>query len=322
MRKMSAPVLKCSHILTNRQRREIITYKNEAARDHLIRVIRLSLAVRISGSGGIIGHLSENSKGFLMENTNSDDFNMEALSRSKGTAEKENAAKNIQRKIKAALKSKASKQKRTSVSPQKISSSKPQRALPFRLSKKLLFIGSAVIIFIILMGLVIHTSFNNTSNYYLKSAAGAVEIWQGTFSPGGKKRILIMPGVQIPPKIGEVYAKAEVYPLAFNFYVNKADALMEVPGMPDFVGIKSYLNRALLFATTQSLRQTAEARINQIDRMILFYKADVAATKGTRAGLEAALKYLDQVAELNPDDIEAELIKKKKASIRELLKTL
>jgi hypothetical protein len=189
-------------------------------------------------------------------------------------------------------------------------------------SKKRWFFGISGLILIILMGLVIYTSFHNTSKYYLKSAAGAVEIWQGTFSPGGKKRILIMPGVHVPPKIKAVYAKAEVYPLAFNFYVSKADALMEVPGMPDFIGIKSYLNRALFFATTQSLRQRAEARINQIDRMILFYKADVAATKGTRAGLEAALGYLDQVAELNPDDIEAELIKKKKESIRELLKTL
>jgi hypothetical protein len=189
-------------------------------------------------------------------------------------------------------------------------------------SKKLLLFGMAGSIFIILMGFVIRTSFDNTGNYYLRSAAGAVEIWQGTFSPGGKKRILIMPGVQIAQKIKEVYAKEEVYPLAFNFYVSKADALMEVPGMPDFVGIKAYLNRALFFATTGNLGQTAEARINQIDRLILFYKADVATTKGTRAGLEAALEYLDQVAKLNPDDIESELIKKKKELIRELLKTL
>jgi hypothetical protein len=257
-----------------------------------------------------------------MENTNSDDFNMEALFTSKGPAEKEKADKNIQRKIKAILKSKASKQKRTSVPAQKASMPAPQRALPFLLSKKRLLFGVVGFIFVILMGLVIHTSFYNTSNYYLKSAAGAVEIWQGTFSPGGKKRILIMPGVQIPPEIKDVYAKAEVYPLAFNFYVSKADALMEVPGMPDFVGIKSYLNRALFFATNKSLRQTAVARINQIDRMILFYKADVTTTKGTRAGLEAALGYLDEVAKLNPDDIETERIKKKKASIRELLKTL
>jgi len=188
-------------------------------------------------------------------------------------------------------------------------------------AKKRLLLIIIGFIFIILMGLVIRASYHNTEKYYLKFTAGAVELWQGTFSPAGKKRILIMPGVQIPAKTKNAYAMEEVYPLAFNFFVSKADALMEVPGMPDFVGIKSYLNRALSFATTEDLRQTAHVRINHIDRLILLYKADVAATKGTRSGLEAALGYLDQAVKLNPDEIETELIKKKKASIRELLET-
>ena len=224
-----------------------------------------------------------------MGNANSEDFKQNASANYNGSAEKEKTDRNIQIKSKV---------------------------------KTILLFSIAGFIFIILMGLVVRTSVYNRDKYYLKSAAGAVELWQGTFSPGGKKRILIMPGVHIPQKIKEVYAKEEVYPMAFNFYVSKADALMEVPGMPEFVGIKSYLNRALSFATTEELRQTAHRRINQIDRMILFYKADVAATKGTRSGLEAALGYLDQVAKLDPDDIETELIKKKKASIRELLNTL
>jgi hypothetical protein len=189
-------------------------------------------------------------------------------------------------------------------------------------AKKRWFLAITGLIFIILIGLVIRASYQNTKKYYLKSAAGAVEIWQGTFSPGGKKRILIMPGVQMPSKIKEVYGKQDVYLLAFKFYVSKADALMEVPGMPDFVGIKSYLNRALSFATTEELHQTAHARINHIDRLILLYKADVAATKGTRSGLETALDYLEQAAELNPDEIETELIQKKKESIREMLNLL
>jgi hypothetical protein len=189
-------------------------------------------------------------------------------------------------------------------------------------AKKRWFLAITGLIFIILMGLVIRASYQNTKKYYLKSAAGAVEIWRGTFSPGGKKRILIMPGVQIPPEIKDVYPQQEVYPLAFKFYVSKADALMEVPGMPDFVGIKSYLNKALSFATTEELQQAAHARINHIDRLILLYKADVAAIKGSRSGLEAALDYLEQAARLNPDEIESELIQKKKASIRELLNML
>ena len=189
-------------------------------------------------------------------------------------------------------------------------------------AKKRWFLSITGFIFIVLMGLLIHMSYHNTAKYYLKSAAGAVEIWQGTFSPGEKKRILIMPGVQMPAKIKDVYTKEDVYALAFKFYISKADTLMEVPGMPDFVGIKSYLNRALSFASSDELQQTAHARINQIDRLILLYKADVAATKGTRSGLKTALDYLEQAAKLNPDEIETELIQKKKASLRELLNTL
>jgi hypothetical protein len=189
-------------------------------------------------------------------------------------------------------------------------------------AKKRWFLSITGFIFIVLMGLLIHVSYHNTAKYYLKSAAGAVEIWQGTFSPGEKKRILIMPGVQMPAKIKDVYTKEDVYALAFKFYISKADTLMEVPGMPDFVGIKSYLNRALSFASSDELQQTAHARINQIDRLILLYKADVAATKGTRSGLETALDYLEQAAKLTPDEIETELIQKKKASLRELLNTL
>jgi colicin import membrane protein len=188
-------------------------------------------------------------------------------------------------------------------------------------AKRRLLIGLAGFIFIILMGLVIRASYHNTSRYYLRSAAGAVEIWQGTFSPAGKKRILIMPGAPMPVQKKDRYEKKDIYPLAFRFFVSKADALMEVPGPPDFVGIKSYLNRAMAFATTDELRNSARVRIHQIDRMILFYKADVAAIKGTRTGLETALDYLDQAAQLNPDEIETELIKKKKATIQELLKS-
>ena len=257
-----------------------------------------------------------------MENTNSNDFNSEASSVDKHKPEEKKAGNQIQKENNAQPKAKDSRPKRTTAPLKTIFSPIPGHVLTFWPSRKIWLSSIGGFIFVILIGLVIRASYHNLDRYYLRSAAGAVEIWQGTFSPTGKKRILIMPGVQIPAEIKNVYAKEEVFPLAFNFYTKKADALMEVPGMPDFIGIKSYLNRALSFATTEELRRTAHARINQIDRMILFYKADVAATKGTRAGLEAALNYLDQAAELNPDDIETEIIEKKKAAIRELLNTL
>ena len=257
-----------------------------------------------------------------MENTNSNDFNPEAAPVVKETPQKGKAGIPVQKENHADPESKNAQAKQSMAPFKTMFSSIAAPFLNLSSWRKIWLCGVSGFIFVILIALVVQASYHNLDRYYLKSAAGAVEIWQGTFSPAGKKRILIMPGVQIPTDIKDVYAREEVFPLAFNFYTQKADVLMEVPGMPDFMGIKSYLNRALAFATTDELRQTAHARINQIDRMILFYKADVAATKGSRAGLEAALDYLDQAAELNPDDIETEIISKKKAAIHKLLNTL
>jgi hypothetical protein len=254
-----------------------------------------------------------------MEKINSNDFNSEAPPAAKDATENNLTS---QTDNNAQYKAQGSGQKQSKTLSKTVFSSISDRVLIFWPLQKIWLWSIGGFIFVILIGLVIRASYHNLNRYYLRSAAGAVEIWQGTFSPTGKKRILIMPGVQMPAEIKKIFSKEEVFPLAFNFYTKKADALMEVPGMPDFIGIKSYLNRALSFATTAELEQTAKARINQIDRMILLYKADVAATKGTRAGLEAALNYLNQAAELNPDDIETEIINKKKASIRELLNTL
>ncbi|MBW2410116.1 MAG: hypothetical protein JRF72_09990 [Deltaproteobacteria bacterium] len=175
-------------------------------------------------------------------------------------------------------------------------------------------------VLIILVGLIVHTSNKNKRNYYLKAYAGALEVWKGTFSPAGKKRLIIMPGVEPPQKIKSIYTREEVYPLIFTYYIDKADALIHIMGMPDFIGIKTYLNRALTFATTDDHRKAVHLRLNRIDRAILYYKADVAASKGTRNGLEVAIEFLDQTASLEPDDIEAELIEKKKKNIRELMK--
>jgi hypothetical protein len=178
----------------------------------------------------------------------------------------------------------------------------------------------AFIVLILLIALLVYTSHLNTKKYFLRTSEGALEVWKGTFSPAGKTRLVIMPGVKPLESIKPVYSRVEVYPLICIYYIDKSDALIHVPGMPDFIGIKTYLNRALIYATTQEHRQNAMARLNRIERMTLFYKADVAAGRGSTAGLETALGFLDKAADLSPDEIEAELIEKKKEAVLELLK--
>jgi hypothetical protein len=155
--------------------------------------------------------------------------------------------------------------------------------------------------FIILVTLILVTSYQNMKKYFIVARHGAVEIWKGTFSPLGRERLVIMAGVQPPATIKELYTEEEVYPMAFNYYIEKADTLMDVPGLPDFVGIKSSLSRAFSYATTDAMRATATARIHNIDRMIFLYKAEVAANRGSVAGLAAARDYLKQARTDEPE---------------------
>jgi hypothetical protein len=194
-------------------------------------------------------------------------------------------------------------------------SERSRRIRPFKIAMIMLSL-----VLVVLVGQIVYTSNKNKRNYYLKSYEGALEVWKGSFSPAGKKRLIIMPGVRPPDKIKAVYTQEEVYPLIFTYYIDKADALIHMMGMPDFTGIKTYLKRALTFATTDDHLRAVHLRLNRIDRTILYYKADVAASKGTLKGLEVAIEFLNQAASLEPDDIEAELIEKKKKNIRELMK--
>ena len=183
------------------------------------------------------------------------------------------------------------------------------------MQKSIKYLAASFVI-VILAVLVIYSSFSNSKNYYIKATDGAVEIWQGRFAPMSQELLVTLPGAQAPHLIKEVYLKEEVFPLVFNYYVNKADALLDVAGMPDFEGIEFYLNKAVLFGTTDDLRKKAYARLNSINMMTLQYKADVAASKETIDGFKTALKYLKKAVLLDLDESQNKLIKQKIESIR------
>ncbi|MEA3279709.1 MAG: hypothetical protein U9Q38_03815 [Thermodesulfobacteriota bacterium] len=176
-----------------------------------------------------------------------------------------------------------------------------------------------IVFIVLLLAITIGASFSNKNKYYINVTDGAVEIWQGKFAPMGTGLLITLPGAQPPEAIQAVYSKEEVFPFAFNYYIDRADALLDAPGMPDFEDIKLYLNKALSFGTTPDLSKAAYTRLNSIDLMILVYRTDVAASKGTISGFEAALGYLNKAALLELNDSQAELVKQKIESIKILL---
>ena len=165
--------------------------------------------------------------------------------------------------------------------------------------------------FVLLVLLVIIASWMNTQNYYIKPGEGAIEIWQGKFAPLGEELLMSIPGIAAPEPIKDNYSKNEVYPIFYQFYLDKADTLLEVPGMPDFEGVKTYLNTARSYATTSQMKTVVKSRSNALTRMVLLYKADVAASKDTPEDLKTAISLYKEARSYAADDGEAARIKRK-----------
>jgi len=165
--------------------------------------------------------------------------------------------------------------------------------------------------FALLVLLVIIASWMNTQDYYIKPGEGAIEIWQGKFAPMGEQLLMSIPGIPAPEPLKESYSKKEVYPIFYQYYLDKADTLLEVPGMPDFEGVKTYLNTAQSYATTSQMEKVVKSRLNAITRMVLLYKAEVAASKDTPEDLKTAISLYKEARGYAVDDGEAARIKRK-----------
>lgn len=176
--------------------------------------------------------------------------------------------------------------------------------------------------FAVLIALVIGTSMMNKNKFYIHATDGALEIWQGRFAPMGEACLISLPGVQPPETIKNIYSKAEAFPLIFNYYVEKADTLLIVPGLPDFAGIKTYLNKALAYATTPAANEAVFSRLNNIELMILLYKADVSASKPTLSDLNQAKGFLSEAARLGIDDLKVDLIHQKMDAVDQQIASL
>jgi hypothetical protein len=190
-------------------------------------------------------------------------------------------------------------------------------AEPMSLPVKIAIAAAATIVFLLLA-----ISYNNSSKYYILPKDQAIEIWKGRFSPKDEAFYMVLHGAQAAEPVKEVYTRQEVFPLIFDYYINKADTLLEVPGLPDFDGIKGYLHQAENYALSQAMKTTASSRLNTIERMILLYKADVALSKDSQDSLESAIKMLKEAATLTPSAAQEVEITKKIDSARERLTKL
>ena len=177
----------------------------------------------------------------------------------------------------------------------------------------------ALSVFALIILYLIAVSYSNMNTFSLKDKNGAVELWQGYFSPMGEERVMVLPGAQLPDVMKQSGSKKDIFPFVVNYYLNKADTIYEVPGIPDFQSIESYLNKAEPYAVTSELKNEVNMRKTAIDFTVLLTRADVAINSGTPEGFESAIDYLSEAKKLDIDDMKTELVNKKLQSVEAMM---
>jgi colicin import membrane protein len=152
--------------------------------------------------------------------------------------------------------------------------------------------------------LIIGVSFSNMGNFEIKDHNGIIEIWKGRFAPIGSQKMMVLEGMTVTEEMLGASSRKDAYTLIFKSYIEKADALLETPGMPDYEAIRSRLNEAKSYAVTAELKSLVTTRLHKIEMITLLYKADILVGKGTLPNLKTAKKYLDKAArlKLGPSD--------------------
>ncbi len=141
-------------------------------------------------------------------------------------------------------------------------------------------------------------SMMNADNYYVKQSRGAVEIWKGDFTPGGKDRIVVLPGAHWKQPARTSYSKEDVFPFVAAYYLEKARMLTEAPVSEDFDHINYYLD------LVQKLY--AEDPVEEVDSTISLIRKTIAEARilqvsGEKAAVDLAQKKIQTIDEALTD---------------------
>ena len=196
----------------------------------------------------------------------------------------------------------------------------PSATKPADPAEKMMYYGVAGLVLLVLI--VIIASWMNTQHYYVKPDKDTVDIWQGKFAPKGARHLISFPGLQVAEPIKDTYTAKEVFPIIYQYYLDKADKLLDEPGVPDFDGVKEYLQQSRDYATTRMMKAIIKNRLDAINLMVLVYKADVAASKDSPEDLKAARGYLKEALSYQMDELESTRIKKKVEAVNLKLERL
>ncbi len=136
--------------------------------------------------------------------------------------------------------------------------------------------------FILVIAMIVISSFNNSHRYYIKNTFQGMEIWKGDFAPMSKHKLAFLEGVVYPGEKKVCYNAKEVLPVAFFHYINAADDLLNAEGTVDFKRVRAYIDIAAEYATDAKDAETLN------EYRTLFFKESLKPELETGHAKEAA----------------------------------
>lgn len=175
----------------------------------------------------------------------------------------------------------------------------------------------AVGAFVGVLVILLMASFSNSNRFYIKTADDKVELWQGRFAPMGERLVATFPDQSLLKGLParEYYPKSQVYGAVFDYFLNKADHVLNTSRTPDLKAVKSNLAQASRYARSGAEKRAVQLRLNSIDFLVLSGKADLALAKGTMEGFEAAKKFLNDAMAFATTDVQKDMVTKRLAAI-------
>jgi hypothetical protein len=183
------------------------------------------------------------------------------------------------------------------------------------MDRKISFFAAGIALLFILMGV---ASYSNSSKYYLETTADGIQIWQGRFSPIGKKMLFHFPGVQPPEEIRPVYSRNEAFSFAFDYFMTEVDHYLHNPVAADIGEIRSLLEQSRQLAVTDAQKVAVARHQTYVDLIVHLYQANAAAGRGTQSGLETAAGILKKAAMLRLSPEQAAFVEGQIELVREL----
>ncbi len=179
----------------------------------------------------------------------------------------------------------------------------------------------ALAVAVIFLLLIVY-SYANTSKYYISDINGTIEIYRGIFAPMGTSRMAALTGVAAPEEAKAVYDWKDAYGLLYAYHTNQADALLEVPGIPDAAAMKDHLELAVKYAPNRELMEAAKGRLLSLKLQVEIQKAAAAINRRTIESVEKGIAILRRALGMGISEAEIALVENNVASAEALLETL